>query len=179
MTEPTTAELQAWNGLTFGSLFSGIGGLDLGLERAGWVPRWQVENDPFCLSVLAAHWPDVARYSDLMRLNVDRLQPVDLVAGGFPCQPHSVAGKRLAQADSRWLWPWFAATIDRLRPRYVLIENVPGLRTSGLRDVLADLAYLGFDAAVHPCPRQRPGITRTLDRTSIGRRWPRNRSSPV
>lgn len=131
---------------TFGSLFSGIGGLDLGLERAGWECRWQVEADPFCQSVLAAHWPNVPRHADIKRVNVNDLEPVALVAGGFPCQPHSVAGKRLAQDDPRWLWPWFAAVIEHVQPAAVLIENVPGLRQSGLRIVLADLARLGFDA---------------------------------
>jgi DNA (cytosine-5)-methyltransferase 1 len=131
---------------TFGSLFAGIGGIDRGLENAGWACRWQVEVEPFCQAVLAAHWPHVARYGDIKRTDIEQLAEVDLIAGGFPCQPHSVAGKRKGQADERWLWPWFAAVIASVGPRYVLIENVPGLRSSGLRDVLADLASLGFDA---------------------------------
>ena len=130
----------------FGSLFSGIGGLDLGLERAGWRCRWQVEIDPFCQRVLAKHWPSVPRYGDIRALDLERVEPVDLVCGGFPCQPVSVAGKRLAQADERWLWPEFARVIRALRPRLVLVENVSGLLNRGIGDVLGDLAALGYDA---------------------------------
>jgi DNA (cytosine-5)-methyltransferase 1 len=131
---------------TFGSLFAGIGGLDLGLERAGWTCRWQVERDPFCVRVLEKHWPDVARYGDIVALDPERLEAVDLICGGFPCQPVSVAGKRLAQADARWLWPEFSRIVRALRPRLVLVENVPGLLDGGIGDVLGDLATCGFDA---------------------------------
>lgn len=128
-----------------GSLFSGIGLLDLGLERAGLgSPAWQVEIDPFCRQVLARHWPEVPRHDD-----VRTFQPcstVDVVAGGFPCQPHSVAGQRLGAADHRHLWPEYARVVRAAGPKIVIIENVPGLRTSALREVLADLAAMGFDA---------------------------------
>ena len=99
---------------TFGSLFAGIGGIDLGLERAGWECRFQVEWDEYCQHVLAHHWPDIPRYG-----------------GGFPCQPFSVAGRRKGTADDRWLWPAFLGAIGALRPRYVLVENVPGLLAGG------------------------------------------------
>ncbi len=131
---------------TFGSLFAGIGGIDLGLERAGWRGRWQVEYEPFCQRVLAKHWPDVTRYGDIHDVDWCEVEPVDLIAGGFPCQPVSVAGKRLGQDDVRWLWPEFARAIRALRPRYVLVENVPGLLVRGMGDVLGDLADLGYDA---------------------------------
>jgi DNA (cytosine-5)-methyltransferase 1 len=132
------------------SLFSGIGGLELGLERAGMTTVGQVEIDPFCRRVLAKHWPEVPRHDDV-RTAVEwwrgRARPrVDVVAGGFPCQPVSLIGKRRAQDDSRWGWPWFADVVRALRPRYVLVENVPGLLTAGLGNVLGDLASLGFDA---------------------------------
>ena len=91
--------------MTFGSLFSGIGGLDLGLERSGMECRWQVENDDFANRVLAKHWPAVARYGDIRGLTGDELEPVDLICGGIPCQPVSVAGKRKGSADARWLLP--------------------------------------------------------------------------
>jgi DNA (cytosine-5)-methyltransferase 1 len=133
------------NAPTVGSLFSGIGGIDLGLERAGFRVIWQCEADAYCRAVLDHHWPGVPCYSDVRALGCD-VPRVDLLCGGFPCQPVSVAGKRLAQADPRWLWPAFAGVIRRLRPPVVLIENVPGLLNAGLRDVLADLAELGFDA---------------------------------
>ena len=83
---------------TFGSLFAGIGGIDLGLERAGWRGRWQVEWDPFCQRVLAKHWPDVQRYGDITTVDWSGVERVDLLAGGFPCQPVSGAGKRKAQS---------------------------------------------------------------------------------
>lgn len=129
------------------SLFSGIGGLDLGLERAGMTIAGQVEIDPWCRKVLAKHWPEVPRHDDV-RTCVQWWggRAADLVAGGFPCQPVSSAGKRRAQADSRWLWPAFADVIRHLGPRYVLVENVPGLLVRGMGDVLGDLAALGYDA---------------------------------
>jgi DNA (cytosine-5)-methyltransferase 1 len=137
---------QARSALTVGSLFSGIGGFDLGLERAGLQIRWQVEIDPWCRAVLAQHWPAVPRYHDIRTLTGKELEHVDVLCGGFPCQPVSVAGRRRAQADERWLWPEFARLVRTLRPRYVLVENVPGLLTAGMGDILRDLAACGFDA---------------------------------
>jgi len=133
---------------TFGSLFSGIGGLDLGLEWAGWQPRWQVENDPYCQRILARHWPELTRYGDIRDVDWGAVEPVHLLAGGFPCQPFSIAGQRRGTADERWLWPEFARAVGVLRPAYVLVENVPGLvgRSGGMGDVLAGLAALGYDA---------------------------------
>jgi DNA (cytosine-5)-methyltransferase 1 len=131
------------------SLFSGIGGLDLGLERAGFTITGQVEIDPWCRKVLEKHWPEVPRHEDVRTAAGwwgGRPAP-DVVAGGFPCQPVSLAGKGLAQADPRWLWPAFAGIIRDLRPRYVLVENVPGLLGRGMGDVLGDLASLGYDAS--------------------------------
>lgn len=132
--------------MTVGSLFSGIGGIDLGLERAGMEIRWQVEIDPFARRVLEKHWPHVTRYGDIQELTGDELEPVDLICGGFPCQPVSLAGRRRGEDDTRWLWPEFARIVRHLRPRYVLVENVPGLLVRGMGRVLGDLAELGYDA---------------------------------
>lgn len=132
--------------MTVGSLFSGIGGLDLGLERAGMTVKWQVELDPYCNRVLAKHWPGVTRYGDIKLIDWNEVEPVDLICGGFPCQPVSLAGKRLAQDDPRWLWPEVARCLRSLRPRYLLLENVPGLLSAGMGDVLGDLAARGYDA---------------------------------
>lgn len=130
-----------------GSLFSGIGGLELGLERAGLGSVvWQVEQDPYCRAVLAQHWPDAKRYDDVRTVVATDLRPVRVLCGGFPCQPVSLAGRRKAQADERWLWPEFVRIIGECCPAVVVVENVLGLRTAGLREVLADLADLGFDA---------------------------------
>ena len=132
--------------MRFGSLFTGIGGLDLGLERSGMECAWQVENDPYCIRVLEKHWPEVKRYGDIKEITWEEVEPVDLVCGGFPCQPVSVAGKQLRQEDERWLWPEFERCLRILRPRIALMENVPGLLAGGMGDVLGDLSGLGYDA---------------------------------
>ena len=129
-----------------GSLFSGIGGIDLGLERAGFETAWFVENDPHCQKVLRRHWPDTPVYGDIHELTGDELEPVDMIAGGYPCQPFSVAGKRQGEDDERHLWPEMRRLIRLLRPRYVFAENVPGHLVLGLNNVLCDLAEDGFDA---------------------------------
>lgn len=158
---------------TVGSLFSGIGGMDLGLERAGWTVRWQVEIDPFCRRVLAKHWPDVPRFADVRTLTGTELERVDLVAGGFPCQPVSQAGKRLAQGDPRWLWPEFLRIVRALRPTVVLVENVPGLLIRGIGDVLGNLAASGYDAEWDGVPAAAVGAPHLRWRLFIvGRRRP-------
>ena len=130
--------------LTHGSLFAGIGGFDLGFERAGIKTVWQVEIDPFCRKVLERHFPDARRYQNIKR--VKRLQPVDIIGGGFPCQPVSLAGKRKGSSDKRWLWPEFHRIVCLLRPKFVIVENVPGLLSSGMGVVLGDLASIRYDA---------------------------------
>ena len=130
--------------LTFGSLFAGIGGFDLGLERAGMVCKWQVEINPFCQKVLAKHWPDVERFADVRECGKHNLAAVDLIAGGFPCQPHSVAGQQRGAEDDRNLWPEYRRIIAELRPAWVLAENVPGIRGTMLDEVLSDLEDLAY-----------------------------------
>jgi DNA (cytosine-5)-methyltransferase 1 len=152
--------------MTVLSLFSGIGGLDLGLQRAGMTIAGQVEIDPWCRKILAKHWPEVPRHDDVRTAAGwwgQRTVP-DLVAGGFPCQPVSDAGLRLAQSDSRWLWPPMADVIAQLSPGWVVIENVPGLRTRGLAIVLRDLRRLGY--------RTAPG---TISACEMGAPYPRKR----
>ena len=132
--------------LTVGSLFSGIGGLDLGLERVGMTVRWQSEIDPYACRVLAKHWPDVPNLGDITTIDWSNVEPVDVICGGYPCQPFSLAGARQGTDDARHLWPYFANAIRHLRPRWALLENVPGHLSLGFGDVLGDLAALGFDA---------------------------------
>jgi DNA (cytosine-5)-methyltransferase 1 len=130
----------------FVSLFAGIGGLDLGLERAGHECILQVEIDPFCQQVLAKHWPTVRRIADVRDVTAEDCEGADMLVGGFPCQPVSLAGKRLGTADERWLWPEYERLLGVVRPRYALVENVPGLFHGGFGDVLSGLASLGYDA---------------------------------
>ena len=136
--------------LTVGSLFAGIGGLDLGLERAGMQVRWQVENNPYCIRVLEKHWPEVKRYGNIFEVDGTTLEPVDIICGGFPCQPVSQAGTRKGTSDDRWLWPEFVRIIRSVRPKYVLVENVPGLLSTDsgrlMGRVLGGLALCGYDA---------------------------------
>lgn len=133
--------------MTFGSLFSGIGGLDLGLERAGMRCRWQVDTDPFCLKVLTKHWPHVPKYGDIRELTGEELERVDCIAGGFPCQDISPSGKRVGIEGSRsGLWADFARLVSILRPQFVLVENSADLLYRGIGRVLGDLAFIGYDA---------------------------------
>jgi DNA (cytosine-5)-methyltransferase 1 len=129
-----------------GSLFSGIGGLDLGLERAGMTVAWQSEIDPYACRVLAKHWPNVPNLGDITTIDWSNVEPVDVICGGYPCQPFSLAGVRLGESDPRHLWPYFAEALRVVRPRFALLENVPGHLSLGFGRVLGDLAELGFDA---------------------------------
>lgn len=133
---------------SIGSLFSGIGGFDLGLEQAGCGSTiFQVELDPYCNRVLERHWPLAERHLDVRSVGKHNLPRVDILCGGFPCQDESLAGKRRGLDGERsGLWFEYRRVIEELAPRAVFIENVLGLRTSGLPRVLSDLAHLGFDA---------------------------------
>ncbi len=112
--------------------------------------QWQVEIDSYCRKVLDKHWPNVKKYGDIRTIREGELEAVDLICGGFPCQPVSVAGKRKGKEDERWLWPEFARIIHMVRPRYILVENVPGLLNANngtaMGEVLGDLAESGYDA---------------------------------
>lgn len=129
--------------MRLGSLFSGVGGFDLGLERAGMTVAWQAETDLKAAAVLAGHWPDVPNLGDVA--GVEAPPDVDLICGGFPCQDISVAGTRKGlKGDRSGLWYEFARIIEGSRPRWVLIENVAGLLSSNRgRDLGAILATLG------------------------------------
>lgn len=133
------------------SLFSGIGGLELGLEQAGMNTVGQVEINPWCRTVLEKHWPTIPRHDDVQTAitwwESEQRPNVDLICGGFPCQDISNAGKQAGITGERsGLWKAMRDTIRHLRPRYVLIENVSALAVRGLDVVLADLAEIGFDA---------------------------------
>jgi DNA (cytosine-5)-methyltransferase 1 len=142
--------------MTFGSLFTGIGGMDLGLERAGMTCKWQVEIDPFCRKVLAKHWPNVPKYGDIRELTGSELERVDCIAGGFPCQDISSAGARggIAEGTRSGLWVEMLRIVRFLQPRILLVENVSALldrmdkgrRPAPIQRVLGDLAEIRFDA---------------------------------
>lgn len=134
--------------MKIGSLFSGIGGLELGLEWAGvGTTVWQVEQDAFCLSVLARHWPNALRFNDVRDVGANNLPIVDVICGGFPCQDISYAGKGLGLHGQRsGLWHEFARIIGEMGPRFVVVENVTALKTRGLDHILGTLASLGYDA---------------------------------
>ena len=157
--------------MTVGSLFSGIGGFDLGFERAGFDITWQVEIDDYANRVLAKHWPNVPRFRDVRECGAGNLAPVDVICGGFPCQPHSLAGRRLASADERDLWGEFARIIREIRPRWVVAENVSGLLSSEagrfFGRVLGDLAACGYDAEWDCLPASAFGAPHQRDRVWI------------
>lgn len=117
----------------------------MGLERAGMECAGQVEKDPYCLSVLAYHWPDVKRIGDVYDVKEDSFGPVGLICGGFPCQPFSCAGKRKGKEDDRYIWPEMLRIIKVYRPTWVLGENVAGIIGMELDAVLADLETAGYE----------------------------------
>lgn len=154
-------------------LFSGIGGFSLGLERTGGFKTAAFcEIDPFCRRVLAKHWPTVPCYDDIRTLTADALArdgiTVDVICGGFPCQDVSYAGKRDGLEGARsGLWREYARLIGEIRPRFVIVENVPGLLSLGMGDVLGDLAAIGYDATWDCIPAAAVGAPHRRDRVWI------------
>lgn len=155
--------------LVFGSLFSGIGGIDLGLELAGMRCAWQVEIDPFCRQVLAKHWPGLPLFEDIKTVDAAQLAPVDVIAGGFPCQDVSSAGKRrgIENGTRSGLWSEFNRLVCEARPLCVIVENVPGLLISGIGRVLSDLATSGYDAEWDSISANSVGAPHIRDRVFI------------
>jgi DNA (cytosine-5)-methyltransferase 1 len=134
--------------LTVGSLFSGIGGLDLGLEQAGMRTVWQVEYDDWARGKLGEIFPHTEKFKDVRDVGKHNLRPVDLICGGFPCQDVSTLNHKGLGLDGKrsGLWAEYHRIICELRPSYALIENVAALIDDGLDRVLSDLADIGFDA---------------------------------
>ena len=132
------------------------GGLDIACQQYfGGDLAWYSEIEPAACKILAAHHPDVPNLGDIMKVNWAEVEPVDILTGGYPCQPFSHAGKREGKNDERHLWPFVAIAINALRPRVVVLENVRGHLTLGFGDVIAELSRMGYDA--------RWGIVRASD----------------
>lgn len=156
--------------MRFGSLFSGIGGFDLGFEQAGLSCSWQVEIDGDCNRVLEKHWSGVEKHDDVR--SVGQLEPVDIICGGFPCQDLSVAGQRKGLAGERsGLWFEFLRIVGLNKPRWVVIENVPGLLSSDEhRDfaaILRGLVECGYCIAWRVCDAQFYGVAQRRRRVFI------------
>lgn len=135
--------------IKIGSLFAGIGGFELGLERAipGAQTIWQVEKEPFCQSILKKHWPHAQLFDDVCAVGAHNLPPVDILCGGFPCQNITNGGKKEGiYGEKSSLWFEMRRIISELRPPIIILENVAAITFRGLSRVLADLAALRYDA---------------------------------
>ncbi|NLE26648.1 MAG: DNA cytosine methyltransferase [Clostridiaceae bacterium] len=158
--------------MKFGSLFTGVGGFDLGFERAGMKCEWQVEFDKNCQNILRKHWSETELFDDVRTVGKHNLKPVDVICGGFPCQDVSIAGKRKGLAGERsGLWSEFARIIDELEPDWVVIENVPGLLSShrgrDFATVIRWLAERGYGVAWRILDSQYFGVAQRRRRVFI------------
>ena len=159
--------------LTHLSLFTGIGGLDLAAEMAGIETVGPCEWADYQTKVLEQHWPNVPRWRDIRTLNGESfyertgLRTVDILSGGFPCQPFSLAGKRGGKEDDRFLWPEMLRVIREIRPTWVIGENVPGIVNLALDQVLSDLESEGYSAQAFIVPACGVDAPHRRDRVAI------------
>lgn len=159
--------------LTHLSLFSGIGGLDLAAEWAGIQTVGQCEWADYPTKVLEKHWPDVPRWRDIRTLTKESFyertgrRTVDIISGGFPCQPFSVAGKQRGKEDDRYLWPEMVRAIKELRPTWVVGENVAGIVRMALADILSELEACGYRARTFLIPACAVGARHRRYRVAI------------
>jgi DNA (cytosine-5)-methyltransferase 1 len=152
-----------------GSLFSGIGGFDLAAEWAGWQNVFQCEIDPWCQKILTKNFPQTKRYSDVKKFDGTEWKgAVDIISGGFPCQPYSAAGKRRGKEDERHLWPEMLRIISEAQPRWVVGENVFGLISwsDGLvfEEVCIDLEAAGYEVQPFVLPAASVNATHQRQR---------------
>ena len=171
--------------LTHLSLFSGIGGLDLAAEWAGIETVGQCEWAEYPTKVLEKHWPDVARWKDIKTLTGESFyertgrRTVDIISGGFPCQPFSVAGKQRGKEDDRYLWPEMVRVIQELRPTWVIGENVAGIVRMALPDILSELEACGYRTRAFLIPACAVGARHRRYRVAIVGYSEYNGSSPA
>jgi len=148
-------------------LFSGIGGFSLGLEAAGMQTVSFCEIDPFCQAVLKKHWPNVPCHDDVTKLDGRDYNGVDVICGGYPCQPFSVAGKQRGHEDERHLWPEMLRVIQDAKPRWVVAENVGGHIKLGFDEVASSLENEGFTVWSFIIPACAVGAPHKRDRVWI------------
>lgn len=149
------------------SLFSGIGGLDLAAEWAGFKTVAFCERDSFCQKVLAKHWPGVKIYDDVRTIETSDLPRIELLHGGYPCQPFSLAGPRRGHDDDRHMWPHMLRVVQELRPTWVVGENVRGHVTLGLDAVCDDLEAAGYEARAVVFPAISVGAHHIRERVFV------------
>jgi len=155
-----------------GSLFTGIGGFDLAAEWMGWENVFQVEWDGFCQKVLAKNFPNVKRYGDIKEFDGTKYRGlIDIISGGFPCQPFSHAGKRKGKSDDRYLWPEMLRVIREIKPSFIVGENVGGLISmengKTLDKILFDLGNEGYATEQFIIPACATGAWHRRDRIWI------------
>lgn len=156
--------------MTHGSLFSGIGGFDLAAAWAGWTNVFNCEIDPFCRRVLKYHFPESEQYEDIKTTDFTVWRDcIDVLTGGFPCQPFSLAGKRKGTADDRYLWPAMLGVVRTVRPRWVVGENVLGIVnwSQGMvfEQVCTDLEAAGYEVQAYLIPAAGVGAPHLRYRT--------------
>jgi len=171
-----------------GSLFSGIGGFDLASEWMGWENVFQVEWDKYCQKVLEKNFPNVKRYEDIKEFDGTKYRGlIDIISGGFPCQPFSSAGQRKGKEDDRYLWPEMLRVIREIKPSFIVGENVAGLVSMDngktLDGILYDLASEGYTTEQYIIPALAIAANHRRDRlwiigyipNAIGNGWNRDR----
>ena len=166
------------NEYTVGSLFSGVGGIEIGFEKEGFKSEWFIENEPYAKAVLKKRFPETIIYDDVTKINFRTVRKVDVLTGGFPCQDISGAGKKVGIEGSRSsLWRYYLEAIRILRPRVAFIENVSALAIRGLNVVLADLAKIGYDVEWYNISASAVGAFHQRERIFIIAYPNRNRES--
>lgn len=155
--------------MKIGSLFSGYGGLDMGVQNVikGAKIAWHSENDHWPSEVLKYHHPESKNYGDVTKIDFENIPAVDILTGGYPCQPFSIQGVRKGTSDERHLFPYVREAISKLRPKITFLENVSGHRSLGFDTVLADLAKDGFNVRWHCLPASEIGTPHHRDRIFI------------